>query len=187
MKHLISSQRSQIQSLSSFQYLNSSFLAIRLRSYCLLTFVIMMFQHVFYVGAGLNVASCHTTFVQLAAEKKTNGNLTIFSHYKTQETQLASDNLQDPYFYLLDRGYEVEDKHLIHIAKPSLELARILFFTGLLCDGRLGISQCINHLIRNCNNKTSRYNSHPQKPLMQGDGQVRGRTNPEARHCISGP
>lgn len=81
----------------------------------------------------------------------------------------------------------MEDKHLIHIAKPSLELARILFFTGLLCDGRLGISQCINHLIRNCNNKTWRYNSHPQKPLMQGDGQVRGRTNPEARHCISGP
>jgi hypothetical protein len=33
----------------------------------------MMFQHAFYIAAVLSVASCHTIFVQLAAEGTTNG------------------------------------------------------------------------------------------------------------------
>jgi polyisoprenoid-binding protein YceI len=58
----------------------------------------MMFQHVFYVGAGLNVASCHTTFVQLAAEKKTSGNLTIFSITKPKKLNLHRITYRTPIF-----------------------------------------------------------------------------------------
>lgn len=45
----------------------------------------MRFQQIFYIAAGLSVAFCHTLFVQLAAEGRTNGKLTVFAHHKTQK------------------------------------------------------------------------------------------------------
>jgi hypothetical protein len=40
-----------------------------------LIFVIMMIQCLFFAAAGFSIASCHTIFVQLVAEGKTNGML----------------------------------------------------------------------------------------------------------------